>query len=176
MLALLSGAVWAGLVLYLLSRALRQFRAHRTTTLAAPAEPIPAAPVSIIVPARNEIDNIETCLRGLTAQTGLPGGFSIIVVDDGSEDGTAAAVERQIGRGCPIELVAAGALPDGWVGKPHACWRGALWPRAAGSALSTPMFAPPGSWSPRRSMPPSAKKSTCCRFTRSKSSAASGSG
>ena len=126
MLALLSGAIWAGLVLYLLSRALRQFRTHRSTTLAAPAKPTPAAPVSIIVPARNEIDNIETCLRGLTAQAGLPGGFSIIVVDDGSEDGTAAAVERQIERGCPAVLVAAGALPEGWVGKPHACWRGAV--------------------------------------------------
>ncbi len=124
--ALLTGVIWAGLVLYLLSRALRQFGAHRATTLIAAAKPISSAPVSIIVPARNEIDNIETCLRGLTAQAGLPGGFSIIVVDDGSEDGTAAAVVRQIERGCPAELLAAGALPDGWVGKPHACWRGAL--------------------------------------------------
>ncbi|MGA8550740.1 MAG: glycosyltransferase family A protein [Stellaceae bacterium] len=129
--ALLSGAIWAGLVLYLLSRALRQFRAHRTTALVAPAEPASSAPVSIIVPARNEIDNIETCLDGLAAQEGLPGAFSIIVVDDGSEDGTAAAVERQIERGCPVELVAAGALPDAWVGKPHACWRGALSARGA---------------------------------------------
>ena len=70
MLALLTGAIWAGLILYLLSRALRQFRAHRTTALVAPAEPTSSAPVSIIVPARNEIDNIETCLRGLTAQKG----------------------------------------------------------------------------------------------------------
>jgi chlorobactene glucosyltransferase len=124
--ALLTGAIWAGLVLYLLSRALRQFRAHRLTTLVVPAKPVPAAPVSIIVPARNEIDNIVTCLAGLAAQQGLPGRFSIIVVDDGSEDGTAAAVEREIARGCPAGLVAAGALPAGWVGKPHACWRGAL--------------------------------------------------
>ena len=129
--ALLTGVIWAALVLYLLSRALRQFGAHRATTLVASAKPISSAPVSIIVPARNEIDNIETCLRGLMAQAGLPGGFSIIVVDDGSEDGTAAAVVRQIERGCPAELLAAGALPDGWVGKPHACWRGAL---AAGGA------------------------------------------
>lgn len=124
--ALLTGAIWAGLVLYLLSRALRQFRAHRVTTLVAPARPVSSAPVSIIVPARNEIHNIETCLQGLGAQEGLPGGFSIIVVDDSSEDGTAAAVERQIGLGCPVTLVAAGALPEGWVGKPHACWRGAV--------------------------------------------------
>lgn len=124
--ALLTGAMWAGLVLYLLSRALRQFRAHRVTTLLAPAKAVSSAPVSIIVPARNEIHNIETCLQSLGAQEGLPGGFSITVVDDNSEDGTAAAVERQIALGCPVALVAAGALPEGWVGKPHACWRGAV--------------------------------------------------
>ena len=124
--ALLTGAIWAGLVLYLLSRALRQFRAHRVTTLVAPARAVSSAPVSIIVPARNEIHNIETCLQGLGAQEGLPGGFSITVVDDNSEDGTAAAVERQVALACPVTLVSAGALPEGWVGKPHACWRGAV--------------------------------------------------
>ena len=152
--------IWAGLVLYLLSRALRQFRAHRTTALIAPAKPTSSAPVSIFVPARNEIDNIETCLGGLTAQEGLPGGFSIIVVDDGSEDGTAAAVERQIERGCPVELVAAGALPDGWVGKPHACWRGALSARGAWLCFIDADVAPPGNSSPRPSTPPSADGST----------------
>ncbi|MGH7046355.1 MAG: glycosyltransferase [Stellaceae bacterium] len=125
MLALGCGILWAGLVLYLLSRALRQFRAHQGTTLVA----VPRAPppvVSIIVPARNEIANIGFCLDGLTRQVGLAPRFSIIVVDDGSEDGTAAAVERRIAAGDPITLVAAGPLPDGWVGKPHACWHGAM--------------------------------------------------
>ena len=134
--ALLCGALWASLVGYLLSRALRQFRAHRATVLvpASQVSPPPALPiptgsiptVSIIVPARNEIDNIAACLARLTRQAGLAPRSSIIVVDDGSEDGTAAAVERQIERGGPITLVAAGPLPDGWVGKPHACWQGAM--------------------------------------------------
>ena len=125
MLALGCGILWAGLVLYLLSRALRQFRAHRATTLIAASHARPPA-VSIIVPARNEIANIGSCLDGLSRQAGLAPGSSIIVVDDGSEDGTAAAVERQIAGGGSVELVAAGSLPDGWIGKPHACWSGAV--------------------------------------------------
>lgn len=82
--------------------------------------------VSIIVPVRNEVHNIETCLKGLRAQTGLGGRLSIIVVDDDSEDGTAAAVEYCTAADARVRLVSAGALPLSWVGKPHACWRGAL--------------------------------------------------
>lgn len=124
MLALLSGTAWTGLVLYLLLRVLRQFHAHRTAALAATVRPaLPA--VAIVVPVRNEILNIEACLSGLTAQIGLDGRVSIVVVDDGSQDGTGAAVERAVARGAPVRLVAAGALPEGWVGKSHACWQGA---------------------------------------------------
>ncbi len=125
MLALLCGVAWAGLVGCLLWRAMRQFRAHRATALAPASQASLPPVVSMIVPARNEIDNIAACLVGLTQQAGLAAGSSIIVVDDGSQDGTAAAVEQQIERGCPITLIAAGPLPKGWVGKPHACWRGA---------------------------------------------------
>ncbi len=129
--ALLCAIAWAGLVLYLLSRAVRQFRAHRATALSPASQTSLAPSVSIIVPARNEIDNITACLVGLTRQAGLAAGSSIIVVDDGSEDGTAAAVEQQIERGRPITLIAAGPLPQGWVGKPHACWQGAMTARGA---------------------------------------------
>ena len=120
------GAIWLLLVLYLLSRALRQFRAHRKATLCgAPAAPR-AASVAIVVPVRNEAANIATCLAGLTAQRNLAAGSSLTIVDDGSEDGTAEIVRRRINEGHPVRLIGAGALPDGWVGKPHACWRGAL--------------------------------------------------
>src|SRR5215469_935226 len=126
MLALSCGVIWAGLVLYLLCRALRQFRAHQRASLIRPAEWSGLPPVSIIVPVRNEICNIGTCLEGLSAQTSLPGRSSIIIVDDASQDGTAAAVEYHAAGDSRIRLIAAGALPQGWVGKPHACWRGAL--------------------------------------------------
>lgn len=126
MAILFSGAAWAALVLYLLSRVLRQFRAYRQAALSAPSGFPLLAPVSIIVPVRNEIENIDACLEGLTAQIGLCGRSSIIVVDDESQDGTAAAVERCIARDSRVRLASAGVLPEGWFGKPHACWGGAL--------------------------------------------------
>src|ERR1044071_3721698 len=93
MAALLAGATWAGLVGWLLLRLMRQFRTHRNASLGPPptsTEQLPA--VAVIVPARNEIGNIAICLAGLTAQRGLTHKPPIIVVDDGSQGGTAAAV------------------------------------------------------------------------------------
>jgi chlorobactene glucosyltransferase len=127
MTALLAGAVWAGLVGWLLQRLLRQFRTHREASLGmAPAEGKPLPSVALIVPARNEIGNIGTCLSALAAQRGLTGGVSIVVVDDGSEDGTADAIAAIAQDDKRIRPVAAGGLPAGWMGKPHACWQGAL--------------------------------------------------
>jgi chlorobactene glucosyltransferase len=79
----------------------------------------------IIVPARNEAENIGKCLAGLSAQRALAAGSSITVVDDGSRDATAALVARAASADPRIALVEAGPLPAGWMGKPHACWRGA---------------------------------------------------
>jgi chlorobactene glucosyltransferase len=126
MLALCLGAIWAGLVLYLLSRALRQFAAHGMSALDVASRPARLPAVSIIVPVRNEIDNIAICLAGLKAQTGLAVGSSIIIVDDDSDDGTRSVAAREATPGSPVRLVTAGPLPEGWAGKPHACWRGAL--------------------------------------------------
>lgn len=51
-----------------------------------------AQPVSIVVPAYNEAEVIEPAVRSLAASD-YPQ-FEVIVVDDGSEDGTAEVVER----------------------------------------------------------------------------------
>lgn len=127
MAALIAGAIWASLIGWLLARLFRQVRTHRAASLDHPAGDGGALPVvAIIVPARNEIANIEMCLAGLRGQRGLSANSSIIVVDDGSQDGTAEAIAR-IARDDPrIALIEAGDLPPGWMGKPHACWRGAL--------------------------------------------------
>ena len=88
--------------------------------------------VSIVVPARNEALNIETCLRSLTA-TEYPD-FEIIVVDDGSDDGTgdlARAVSA--GNARRLEVVEGEEVPDGWMGKPWACAQGAA--RANGDLI-----------------------------------------
>jgi glycosyltransferase involved in cell wall biosynthesis len=51
--------------------------------------------VSIIVVTWNERDNLLRCLASLERQTWPREGVEIVVVDDGSEDGTARAVERE---------------------------------------------------------------------------------
>jgi len=56
--------------------------------------PRPVARVSLIVPALNEAATVEHVLRRLSE---LPWELEVLVVDDGSEDDTAAIVERLSG-------------------------------------------------------------------------------
>jgi glycosyltransferase involved in cell wall biosynthesis len=44
--------------------------------------------ISVIVPCRNERENIETCIRSVLEQETPPGGFEVIVADGMSDDGT----------------------------------------------------------------------------------------
>lgn len=75
--------------------------------------------VSVCVPARNEAGRIGPTIRSILASTGVD--FELCVLDDGSTDGTAAAV-RRAAAGDPRVSVRAGVpLPPGWLGKPHAC-------------------------------------------------------
>jgi glycosyltransferase involved in cell wall biosynthesis len=75
--------------------------------------------VSVVVPARNEEVSLKACLQSLLAQTGVA--REIIVVDDGSTDGT-----RAVAQSFPtVQVVKAGPLPPGWCGKANACQAGA---------------------------------------------------
>lgn len=56
----------------------------------------PRADVSVIMPAYNNQDSIVAALTSIAAQTTLP--HEVIVVDDGSTDGTVAAVRSMHGR------------------------------------------------------------------------------
>jgi glycosyltransferase involved in cell wall biosynthesis len=78
--------------------------------------------VSIIVPARNEEQDIAKCLESLLNQT-YPN-LEIIVVDDSSSDGTSEVVIAFEEKYPRIKLVSAGSKPEGWVGKSWPCWRG----------------------------------------------------
>jgi chlorobactene glucosyltransferase len=125
MAVLTAGALWVGLVIWLLLRALRQSRALRRPPAVAPGAGGAVPAVAVILPVRNEIANITACLDALAAQTGLADGPAIIVVDDDSTDGTAALVERAAMQDHRITLSRLGPLPPGWMGKPRACWSGA---------------------------------------------------
>lgn len=83
-----------------------------------------APTVSVIVPARNEEENIPTLLASLTAME-YPS-FEILVVDDQSEDRTRELVaKREAGNARALRLIGGAPLPGGWFGKPWACHQGA---------------------------------------------------
>jgi chlorobactene glucosyltransferase len=73
--------------------------------------------VSVIIPARDEKENIVKCLSSIINQNYED--FEIIVIDDGSTDGTLEKV-REIQRTCnKIKLFRNTRLPSGWVGKSY---------------------------------------------------------
>jgi hopene-associated glycosyltransferase HpnB len=85
------------------------------------ALPPPAAwpKVAIVAPARDEAEGIGASMASLMRQD-YPGDWSIVLVDDGSSDGT-AAIARQAALDCGaagrLEVVAGKPLPAGWTGK-----------------------------------------------------------
>src|ERR1700722_20221676 len=78
--------------------------------------------ISAIVPACNEEAVIDACVKGLAEQPQIA---EILVVNDQSSDGTVAAVRRAAAEIPKLKLLETGGLPDGWVGKNNAVWRGA---------------------------------------------------
>jgi dolichol-phosphate mannosyltransferase len=103
-------ALASGIVLARLARGRR-----RRPPLAVPPTP-PAGTISAVVPARNETARIGPCVTALLADSHLA---EVVVVDDGSTDGTA-----QLARRLGARVVTAGERPAGWVGKPWALQRG----------------------------------------------------
>ncbi|MGH6611127.1 MAG: glycosyltransferase, partial [Burkholderiaceae bacterium] len=88
-------------------------------------EPQVWPPIAAVIPARNEADVIGQSLQSLLAQR-YAGELSIIVVDDHSDDGTAAMVrqltDQTVSRA--VSLLSASALPAGWTGKLWAIQQG----------------------------------------------------
>jgi hopene-associated glycosyltransferase HpnB len=84
-------------------------------------EPTDWPEVVAVIPARNEAETIGRTIADLVAQD-YPGILSIIVVDDRSEDATAAAAHAA-GDG-RVAVVGGTPLPDGWTGKMWAVSQG----------------------------------------------------
>ncbi|GAA6748124.1 glycosyltransferase family 2 protein [Thermus brockianus] len=82
-----------------------------------PTPPRPQA--SLLVPARNEAENLRRTLPALLRQ----GALEVLVLDDGSEDAT-AEVAAALGGGHPgFRLLRGKPPPPGWTGKNWACWQ-----------------------------------------------------
>jgi chlorobactene glucosyltransferase len=86
--------------------------------------------LSVIIPARNEQEVIERCVRSILRSTYSP--LEVLVVDDRSTDRTAAIVEGLALEDGRVRLIRGEPLPEGWYGKPWACVQGF---RAAGGEL-----------------------------------------
>ena len=75
--------------------------------------------ISVLIPARNEADNIGILLNDLVIQPYA--NIEIIVFDDQSDDVTGEIVSHMAETDTRIKLVRSSGLPAGWLGKNFAC-------------------------------------------------------
>lgn len=110
--------VGAGLVIRAASVTTVGVRLARVLVARPPVEraTVPGAPITVVVPARNEARRIAPLLAALHR---APGVDSVIVVDDRSDDAT-AAIAREAG----ADVIVGTEPPIGWVGKPWALDQG----------------------------------------------------
>jgi len=100
-----------------------------------PPDPTVPPQVAIVVPARNEADNIAQSVASLLSQD-YPA-LSLVLVDDDSDDGTADVARRAAvkhGAQDRLTIIRAGTLPPRWTGK--------LWAVKQGIAAAEEKFAP----------------------------------
>ncbi|MFE3443985.1 glycosyltransferase [Nocardia sp. NPDC059180] len=79
--------------------------------------------VAVCVPARNEARQLPELIADLREQTGVPG-LRVLILDDGSTDGTYQAAKRAAGDDPRITVLRCADEPEpGWTGKAAACAR-----------------------------------------------------
>jgi glycosyltransferase involved in cell wall biosynthesis len=97
----------------------------RTGTVYDQPEPEQLIELSVIIPARNEEQNLAACLESLVAQSEdifqLGRDWELIVVDDQSTDRTAEIARSFSG----VTVLEAAKLEKGWTGKNNAIWTAA---------------------------------------------------
>jgi glycosyltransferase involved in cell wall biosynthesis len=90
--------------------------------------------VSILIPVRNEAENIADLVLSLQAQQFLVKP-EIIFINDSSTDGTAEKLQEAKDGGAQIKVINAPELPAQWLGKPWALQQGYL--QASGEIVVT---------------------------------------
>jgi len=133
LLGLLALAIW----LYLLLARGGFWLARERDDRDLPPEPARWPAVVAVVPARNEAEVIAEAVGSLLRQD-YPGSFRVVLVDDGSDDGTAERAReaaRALGAAGRLEVLQGEPLPPGWTGK--------LWAMRQGVARATEAGAPP---------------------------------
>ena len=108
------------------------FNARALRALPPPGASRFAPMVSVLIPARDEAATIGACLSSILASRNVV--LEVLVLDDGSSDDTAAIVEGYAATDRRVRLITGAPLPDGWLGKPHACTQLA-------AAASAPLLA-----------------------------------
>ena len=95
----------------------------RPAPVVAPGDPVEQIRVTVLLPARDEAHRIEPCLAGLLAQDHPA--LRVMVLDDGSTDGTGDLVRTAVAEDPRFEVLHGGGEhpPQGWLGKPWACHR-----------------------------------------------------
>ncbi|HEU4384083.1 MAG TPA: glycosyltransferase family 2 protein [Anaeromyxobacteraceae bacterium] len=79
--------------------------------------------LSVVVPCRDEARHVEAAVRSLLAQD-YPE-LEVVAVDDRSGDGTGEILDRLAREAQGLAVLHLSALPEGWLGKNHACQAGA---------------------------------------------------
>lgn len=97
-------------------------RFWQSGTALAPMRPARAPPVAIVVPARDEAAVVARSIGSLLAQD-YPGPFRVVLVDDGSADGT-AGIARALAGAERLTVVTGRPRPAGWAGKLWAVQQG----------------------------------------------------
>jgi chlorobactene glucosyltransferase len=116
MLAVLIAAAVAALLIAGYARDWRRLQLRPRLAAAPPAQgeqPL----LSLLIPARNEERSIARAVAGALAQDHPR--IEVVVLDDGSTDGTAAALAAFADP--RLRVLRGGPLPPGWAGKPNAC-------------------------------------------------------
>ncbi len=75
--------------------------------------------VSVLIPARNEEDNISQCVESLFKQD-YPQ-YEVIVLNDHSTDRTGVILSKLQNKFPELKIINGAELPEGWIGKSFAC-------------------------------------------------------